>query len=295
MVILLLHVDHTLMNTHSLFFLLGSFYPLETLELGQQPLSYDTNSPEWNDFTTRMDRAYWRFVKRVAQKELSRDPLCLFRPRTMEWLKEVMKRKQEGKINEVILYTRSSYMRSCRFARDVIHTCLGLSGEKDLIIDIIDGIRIPFYKEKEDVYWIYHDRMEEKKEEQYQNRIHVPFYDFATSFDRVAELYISSLEEERVSFDAVGEIVNFLYGSKESLKKNQKSQKDQKSQKNQKRVYDFLKERTGRTASNISLPPCDEGWISGQRWLERLDREEGWRKRYTIGVEDLENSFMVMK
>ena len=273
MATLLLHVDHTLMNTQSLFFLLGSFHPLETLELAQQPLPYDTNSPEWSDFVTRMEQAYHIFIKRVAQKELSRDPLCLFRPRTMEWLKEVNRKKKEGLIKTVILYTRSTYLRSCYFARDVIHVCLGISEKDDqLITEIIDGSYITNYEEKEDVYWIHHERIEEDQKE---NRIRVPFYDFVTSFDRLAELYFSSLREKNISQDAVEEVVTFLYGPKGSLKKVKNT------------LYDFFKERTGQTASNTSLPVYDLGWVTGQRWLERLEREEKWRKSYMLREKDI--------
>lgn len=74
-----------------------------------------TDNYEWENA-----RAYETFVKKIAQQEMSSQPLGILRPGIIKVMKEVAKRRQNGSCKGVIMYTNNSNEASVNFSRDLL-------------------------------------------------------------------------------------------------------------------------------------------------------------------------------
>jgi hypothetical protein len=68
-----------------------------------------------------LDIAYTSLVKRIAEAEMSKKPLGIFRPGIFKLFKEVAKLKAAKKVQGVIMYTNNGSLPLVNFVRDVFH------------------------------------------------------------------------------------------------------------------------------------------------------------------------------
>lgn len=65
--------------------------------------------------------SYTSLVKRIAEAEMSKKPLGIFRPGIFKLFKEIVKLKASKKVQGVIMYTNNGSLPLVNFVRDVFH------------------------------------------------------------------------------------------------------------------------------------------------------------------------------
>lgn len=85
-------------------------------------LNQQKAAPIPNDnMTWELDISYTSLVKRIAEAELSKKPLGIFRPGIFKLFKNIVKLKASKKVQGVLIYTNNGSLPLVNFVRDVFH------------------------------------------------------------------------------------------------------------------------------------------------------------------------------
>lgn len=214
MVYFVFDLDETLGNFDPVFLFLCDLKPETTIK-NWRTIPDSLQEP--------LNSAYKFFVESIAQEEVSGQPLGIFRPGIFG----IMQRLQQ--INaKVVIYSNNGHLSNLEFARNVIHTYLGVS---DLICDCIDWHREGREEEHtqpinigaarktwsvlskllkegpcqaedtlepEDVFFfddLDHRDLQATLGPRY---IKVPGYSFTPSYDRIAEIYSRAIHQSGI-------------------------------------------------------------------------------------------------
>lgn len=110
-------LDETLAHVHSVFyFLMYLNYPL---------FNRDHNPSQSHIKQNNLEDAYKRFVKAVAEKEDSEEPLGILAPGILDLMKQLKRFKDSGKLSGVAIYSNNGFLLNLYFVRDVIHEIVG--------------------------------------------------------------------------------------------------------------------------------------------------------------------------
>lgn len=297
-------VDHTLIDTYSLFYFLGGLRPNDTLLLSNSPL-LETEPTSWLYLTTRLSVAYAYFVEEIAKREMSEDPLGIFRPGILLAMKRLNELKERGLIKGIHLYSNNSFPPVLEWIRDVVHYIIGST---DLILECIDWTHPMRVKERMDrlpeeytgkswetmrdilnvlphqIYYfddLPHRELMEVLGDRY---CHISKYVFRASFDRIADIYEKVLEKAGVPMYHFLQTIMFLY----SKMMNEFYFDYHLSAKENVRI--FLRDRTGMTVGRMIVPPADKGIQQIYECIDRIERSE---MRLRINQEDDPSSFLL--
>ena len=117
MVYLAFDLDGTLGNFIIMWRILCNLKQTEFFNMTPQKANPIPNeSMEWE-----LGISYTSLVKRIAEAEMSKKPLGIFRPGIFKLLKEVVKLKASNKVQGVIIYTNNGSLPLVNFVRDVFH------------------------------------------------------------------------------------------------------------------------------------------------------------------------------
>jgi hypothetical protein len=110
-------LDETLAHVHSVFyFLMYLNYPL---------FNKDQNPSQPLIRQNKLEDAYKKFVKAVAEKEDSEEPLGILAPGILDLMKQLKRFKDSGKLKGVAIYSNNGFLLNLHFVRDVIHEIVG--------------------------------------------------------------------------------------------------------------------------------------------------------------------------
>lgn len=110
-------LDETLAHVHSVFyFLLYLNYPVFNKDLNPSQKQIKEN---------KLQTAYKNFVKAVAEKEDSDEPLGILAPGVLDLMKQLKRLKESGKLNGIAIYSNNGFLANLHFVRDVIHEVVG--------------------------------------------------------------------------------------------------------------------------------------------------------------------------
>jgi hypothetical protein len=117
MVYLAFDLDGTLGNFIIMWRILCNLKQTEFFNLTPQKASpVSDENMEWE-----LGISYTSLVKRIAEAEMSRKPLGIFRPGIFKLFKNIVKLKAENKVQGVIIYTNNGSLPLVNFVRDVFH------------------------------------------------------------------------------------------------------------------------------------------------------------------------------
>jgi hypothetical protein len=208
-------LDETLAQVHSVFYFL--------CDLRQKEIDQNSRDPPLV-LRESLDTAYWNFVKLVAQQETSDTPLGILRPGILEVMNQLKRLKRLNIVLNVVIYSNNGSLACLNFVRDVIHTVIQ---DNTLICDTIHRYRKGREYERigatktwgvlsellqtgpcralsvypSQVFFfddLIHPNLKYHLGYQY---IHVKPYSYKTSFDRLANLYLESLDKSGITSD----------------------------------------------------------------------------------------------
>jgi hypothetical protein len=208
-------LDETLAQVHSIFYFL--------CDLRQQEIDQNSRASPLM-LRSRLDFAYWKFVELVAKQEDSDEPLGILRPGILEVMNQLKRLKRLGIVLNVVIYSNNGSLACLNFVRDVIHTIIQ---DNSLICDTIHRFRAGREYERvgltktwgvlskllqtgpcralslypTQVFFfddLIHPDLKYHLGYQY---IHVKPYNYKTSFDRLANLYLESLKQSGILSD----------------------------------------------------------------------------------------------
>ena len=117
MVYLAFDLDGTLGNFIIMWRILCNLKQTEFFHLTPQKANpLPDESMRWE-----LDISYTSLVKRIAEAEMSKNPLGIFRPGIFKLFKTIAKLKNEKKVQGVLLYTNNGSLPLVNFVRDVFH------------------------------------------------------------------------------------------------------------------------------------------------------------------------------
>jgi len=280
-------VDHTLIDSYSLFYFLASLKPDETIRLSHVQLP-PCDPADWAYFKKTLDQAYSLWMTAVGEEEDSDHPIGIFRPGLFSVMRRLADLQREGVIKGVHLYSNNSYLPTLHFIKDVIHQRIGSDALIHQTIHWMHPLRV---KERTDrlpqsfigkswetlteilqvcpnqVYFI--DDLEHRElisvlGDRYY---HVPKYVFRASFERLMDTYNKALQQARVPIYQFFQTIIFLYSNTVDEFYFDYHLTAQRN------IYLFLRDRTGPTESPITRPPMDDGIQIMNRCMDDIERE----------------------
>jgi hypothetical protein len=105
-------LDETLAEVYSLFYFLMSL----RIKNKVPKEFYNANVTLFN----KLERAYYDFVKRVAQEEKSDRPLGILRPGILTIMREIETLRENKKVKGMIIYSNNGNIENLEFIKDVI-------------------------------------------------------------------------------------------------------------------------------------------------------------------------------
>lgn len=206
-------LDQTLADVRTVSYFLVSF-TLKSYIVENKPYLTDYFTDELDD---QLARAYAIFVERIAREEQSAQPLGILRPGILEIMKQIS--TMESIVKGVAIYSNNQYLPNLRFVRDIIHHSIGkpIIGScihwghpyrsndrmssmtktwitlQAILIDqgaphTLTGDRVFFF--------------DDQNHPQLRVELHyyqVPEYYSDRTLDRIAAIYLTSLEEAKVN------------------------------------------------------------------------------------------------
>jgi hypothetical protein len=128
-------LDETLGQMHSFFYQLCTLRPEVYFQNTMPPRHAAVLA---NNHTAaireRLGAAYGAFVRAIAEKERSAEPLGLLRPGILEVFRAIQEQKEQGRPVCAMIYSNNGTLFLLELTRDVIHAALGTD---DLIRDCI--------------------------------------------------------------------------------------------------------------------------------------------------------------
>lgn len=208
-------LDETLAQVHSVFYFL--------CDLRQKEIDQNSRDPPLL-LKESLNQAYWNFVRLVAQEEDSDTPLGILRPGILEVMNQLKRLKRLNILSNVVIYSNNGSLACLNFVRDVIHTIIE---DHSLICDTIHRYRAGREYERigatktwgvlsqllqtgpcraltlypSQVFFfddLVHPNLKYHLGYQY---IHVKPYTYKASFDRLANLYLESLDKAGITID----------------------------------------------------------------------------------------------
>jgi hypothetical protein len=125
-------LDETLGNLHTPHYFLYDLRRQTTRSPNEQTKRIATTPPP--ELVPYIDMAYAKFVELVAQQEQSHNPLGIIRPGMIEVFHELLRMRDLGICEGVVIYSNNGCLSNLQFARDVLHAAIGTN---DLICDCI--------------------------------------------------------------------------------------------------------------------------------------------------------------
>jgi len=122
-------LDETLTHMNPYFPIICSFFTEEVAKEAGRPNLASARTELLNG---PLQTAYETFVNKVAQAELSSEPLGVVRPGMLELFTEIARLKDAGLAGGAFIYSNNGTMRILKFVADVIHAALG---RKDIFCD----------------------------------------------------------------------------------------------------------------------------------------------------------------
>ncbi len=281
-------VDHTLIDSYSLFYFLASLKPDETIKLS--PVELPPCDPaDWEYFKRTLDQAYLFWVTAVGEAEDSDHPIGIFRPGLFHVMRRLSDLQKEGVIKGVHLYSNNSYLPTLHFIRDVIHHRIGSTTLIQQTIDWMHPLRVKERTDRlparfigktwdtlaeilrvspEQVYFVDDLQHRELMDVLGDRYYHVPKYEFRASFERLMEIYSRVLHEARVPVYQFFQTILFLYSNTvdEFYFDYHLSAKEN--------IRNFLRDRTGMTVGQLIVPPTDRGIQQIYECMDRIERSE---------------------
>jgi hypothetical protein len=280
-------VDHTLIDSYSLFYFLGTLKPEETIKLS--PIDLPPCDPaDWSHFKGTLADAYTYFVEDIARIETSDRPLGIFRPGILSLMTRLSDLQQRNIIDGVHLYSNNSYLPTLQFIKDLVHHMIGSSTLIQELIHWMHPLRIKerierlpnvyigkswdtmyeiFRIHSSEIYYVDdlpHTELMEVLGDRY---CHVPKYEFRASFDRLFVIYLRVVERARVPLYQLLQTSQFLFS-----KSMDDFQFDYRLSA-QDNLYDFFKDKTGNTVSQSVIPQMDDGIQMMNELVDRLENE----------------------
>ena len=234
-------MDEAIAELYSVFYCITSLRLKETLQEDHPHLL-----PALSDsLEKQLDKAYRLFVKKVLKEELSSKPLGILRPGVLHIMNSLYRLQKAKKVAKVVIYSNNGTLTCLEFIRDLIHENIRsdtLIGEcvhrthhlreeeqtakkglndryektwSSLRKVLIEGkCKAPSTLSVDDVYFF--DDLDHKdlhraiRNHYYQ----VPPYEFKASFERLGEIYQSSMEEAQVSMFQFAPFMTMIYGNR---------------------------------------------------------------------------------
>jgi hypothetical protein len=283
-------LDETLGNLHTPFYFLYDLQRTNTRSPNEQTKRITIAPPP--ELVPYIHTAYTTFVHLVAQQEQTHNPLGIIRPGMIQVFQQLAAMKEEGLCEGVVIYSNNGALSNLHFARDVLHTAIGMN---DLICDCIHWHH-PFRQEEytkplqeggADKTWkVFQDILTKGACQAPAERvipsncyffddqahtdletvlgdhyIHMNEYPYLASFSRVANLYLESLRAAGLTKDS-----RLLYDYIHFCAQSYPNTRAYNPKRTLGRHIQILRQLTG-TTSMVHAPPPDE---SVQMILELL-------------------------
>jgi hypothetical protein len=269
-------MDETLAELYSVYYFIASLRLQETLS---EHLRMNVD----NKMRKSLEKAYDIFVEKVYEEEISLYPLGILRPGILGIMKHIHRLKINGVINGVVIYSNNSHLESLEFIRDLIYADLNLktadnfisecvhynhpmrllektvlpagakswSTLKEILINSKCGA--PNSLEANEVFFFDDLAHPDLQYNLGTNYYKVPAYNFKASFDRLSDIFVSSLIEANVDLGIFGEYLIAVF-----MPTKQIFERDGFAKLN--KIISVFKERTKGTVDTYMLSPKpDEG------------------------------------
>ena len=178
-----------------------------------------------DELKSQLEKAYELFVNRITKEEMSEHPLGILRPRILGIMRQINKMKSI--IHSVTIYSNNRYLPSLLLVRDIIHRAIGnpiidscihwnhpsrISDHetqpyitkswgtlKSILIDQgapldLSPDHVLFFDDQD------HIQLQTSLQVHYYK---VPMYKTRDTFDRIAAIYISCIEEVNVNIYSI--------------------------------------------------------------------------------------------
>jgi len=280
-------VDHTLIDSYSLFYFLAMLKPEETIKLSPMELP-PCDTADWSYFKATLADAYNYFIEDIIRIETSNRPLGIFRPGILPLMMRLSDLQRQNIIKGVHLYSNNSYLPTLQFIKDLVHHMIGSSTLIQELIHWMHPLRIKERMERlpntyvgkswdtmyeilgipsNEIYYVDdlpHTELMKVLGKQY---CHVSKYEFRASFDRVFVIYLRVVEKARVP------LYQLLHTSQFLFSKPMDDFRFDYRLTAQDNLYDFLKDKTGNTVSQSIIPQIDDGIQMMNELMDRVENE----------------------
>ncbi len=293
-------LDETLANVYTPYYFLYDLRRQTSTIPKKQPYKKVAHSPPAR-LAPLIKAAYEEFVQRIADEERSDTPLGILRPGILHIMERLRDMKAQGLCEGVVIYSNNGSLANLQFVRDVIHRAIGTS---DLICDCIHwhhpfrksehthpiqegaadktwaimkkiltkgACKVPSGQVQPNNVYFFDDQSHPDLEDVLgDNYIHMNEYPYKTPFNRVARIYLKSIQSAGLldSAEITREYIKFcaqMYSNS----------RDHMNKKPLVRHMEIYKQMTGGTSTR-SAPEPDS---SIQRAEEALDEIKGTSAR----------------
>lgn len=270
-------MDETLAELYSVYYFIASLRLQETLS---EYLRMNVD----NKTRKSLEKAYDIFVEKVYEEETSLQPLGILRPGILGIMKHIHRLKNKGVIKGVVIYSNNSHLESLEFIRDLIYADLNLDFNNDFISECVhynhpmrlsekntSPIGSKTWKTLKDILinsncaasntleadrvFFFDDLAH--PDLQYNlgaNYYKVPAYGFKASFDRLSDIFVSSLVEANVDLGIFGEYLIAVFMPTSKI-----YEKDGLIKLNE--IISVFADRTKGTMDSSILPPKPDDGI----------------------------------
>jgi hypothetical protein len=213
-------LDETLAEMFPMFYFIASLKLQETIQEDDQ--DFANFIPE--KLTQSLNKAYTIFIDKILKEETSQNPLGILRPGILSIMKELHSLQLKGKVTNVVIFSNNGHLQSLEFIRDIIHKylqtdnlikeCIHLNHpmryeQNEVIVNktwpILKNIMIhgnckaQSTLEPKDIFFFDDLDHTDLRAVLGKNYIQVPPYTFMASHNRIAELFIDSMNEANVN------------------------------------------------------------------------------------------------